>query len=178
MQKTMHRLIFFILMMLITVWLAACTTTLKPVYVLRHAEKGLGSDPDLTPAGQARAQELLRMLRNVTVNAIYSTDTKRTRQTAQPLATAKNLTIQIYSDLSIANTILSGSEEQVVVIVGHSHTVPELITAFGGTPPYTDIPGNEFDNLFFLIVKKTKKFGGGTDITTKVLHMKYGSVSD
>jgi hypothetical protein len=56
--------------------------------------------------------------------------------------------------------------------------VPELITAFGGTPPYTDVPGNEFDNLFLLIAKKTKKFGGGTDLKTKVLHMKYGSVSD
>ena len=57
MQKTMYRLIFVIFMMLITVWLAACSTTVKPVYLLRHAEKGLGSDPDLTPAGQARAQE-------------------------------------------------------------------------------------------------------------------------
>jgi broad specificity phosphatase PhoE len=178
MQKTMPRLILVILMVLIIVWLAACTTTVKPVYLLRHAEKGPGSDPDLTPAGQARAQELLRMLENVAVNAIYSTDTNRTRQTAQPLATGKNLTIQIYSGTSVANRILSGSKEQIAVIVGHSDTVPELITAFRGTPPYTHIPGNEFDNLFLLIVKKMKKFGSGTDITTKVLHMKYGSVSD
>ena len=117
------------------------------------------------------------MLGNVTVNAIYSTNTNRTRQTAQPLATGKSLTIQIYSDTSIANTILSGSNEQIAVIVGHSDTVPQLITAFGATPPYTYIPANQFDNLFLLIVKKTKKFGSGTDITTKLLHMKYGSVS-
>lgn len=74
--------------------------------------------------------------------------------------------------------ILSGPKEQIAVVVGHSNTVPDLITAFGGTPPFTHIPENEFDNLFLLIVKKMKKFGGGTDITTKVLHMKYGSVSD
>lgn len=178
MQKKMPRLIFVTLIVLIMVWLAACTTTIKPVYLLRHAEKGPGSDPDLTPAGQARAQELLRMLENVAVNTIYSTDTNRTRQTVQPLATGKSLTIQIYSGPSIANTILSGSKEQIAVIVGHSDTVPELIIAFGATPPYTHIPANEFDNLFLLIVKKTKKFGSGTDITTKVLHMKYGSVSE
>ena len=177
MQKSMPRGILVLLMLLITVWLSACATTVKPVYLLRHAEKGAGSDPDLTPAGQARAQEFLRVLGNVTVNAIYSTNTKRTRQTAQPLATAKSLTIQIYSDTSTANTILSGSNEQIAVIVGHSNTVPELITAFGATPPYTYIPEKEFDNLFLLIVKKTKKFGSGTDITTKLLHMKYGSVS-
>ena len=178
MQTILRPLTLITFMMFCMVSFTACTTTVKPVYLLRHAERGYGSDPDLTPAGQARAQELKRILEIVPVNAIYSTDTNRTRQTAQPLATAKNLTMQIYTDTSVANAILSGSEEKIYVILGHSNTVPQLITALGGTSPYVQIPGNEFDNLFLLIVKKKNKIGGGTTISTKVLHMKYGSVSN
>jgi len=178
MQKILRPLTLLCLMMFFTVWSVACYTTVKPVYLLRHAERGSGPDPDLTPAGHARAQELKRMLKNVPVTAIFSTDTNRTRQTAQPLATDKNLTIQIYSGTSVVDTILSGSEENIYLVLGHSDTVPDLINALRGTPPYAQIPNNEFDNLFLLIVKKKKTFGGGTSITTKVLHMKYGSASD
>jgi hypothetical protein len=38
--------------------LTACTTAVTPVYLVRHAEKGTGTNPDLTPVGQARAHEL------------------------------------------------------------------------------------------------------------------------
>lgn len=178
MQTILRPLALITFMMFCMVSFTACTTTVKPVYLLRHAERGYGSNPDLTPAGLARAQELKRILEDVPVNAIYSTDTNRTRQTAEPLSTAKNLTIQIYNGTSVANSILSGSEEKIYVVLGHSNTVPQLITALGGTPPYPQIPGNEFDNLFLLIVKKKKKFGGGISITAKVLHMKYGSTTN
>ncbi len=178
MNTKWHSFILIILILFSTFGFAACTTTVKPVYILRHAERGYGLDPDLTPEGQARAEELRRILENVPVTAIYSTNTNRTRQTAQPLAAAKNLTIQIYSGTTVADTILSGSDENIYVVLGHSETVPQLITAFGGTPPYAQIPGNEFDNLFLLIVKKKKSSDGGTTISTRVLHMKYGSVTN
>jgi broad specificity phosphatase PhoE len=178
MRRLKTRLHLLTLMILCTAFFTGCTTTVTPVYLLRHAEKGYGTDPNLTPAGQARAEELRRILENVFVAAVYSTDTNRTRQTAQPLAAHKGLTTVIYSDSSVAGTILAHHEEQIVVVVGHSNTVPQLITAFGGTTPYSLIPGNEFDNLFLLIVEEEKGFGSGTVRKTKVFHMKYGAVSN
>src|SRR5437773_8048647 len=66
-------------------------TFLRPVttvIVVRHAEKNIepaNPDPDLSPAGQARAQELARMFGDAGVNAIYATQFKRTQQTVKPL---------------------------------------------------------------------------------------------
>src|SRR5688572_20712788 len=59
------------------------------VILIRHAEKNIepnNPDPELSPAGQARAQELVRMFGNTGVGAIYVTQYKRTQQTVKPLA--------------------------------------------------------------------------------------------
>src|SRR5438132_12240842 len=58
------------------------------VILVRHAEKVIdpnNNDPDLSLAGQARAQELARMFGDAGVNAIYATQYKRTQQTVKPL---------------------------------------------------------------------------------------------
>src|SRR5438067_11607217 len=59
------------------------------VILIRHAEKVIdpnNADPDLSPAGQARAQELVRMFGDAGINAIYATQYKRTQQTVKLLA--------------------------------------------------------------------------------------------
>src|SRR3989454_12480696 len=59
------------------------------VILIRHAEKVIdpnNADPDLSPAGQTRAQELVRMFGDAGINAIYATQYKRTQQTVKPLA--------------------------------------------------------------------------------------------
>ena len=65
-----------------------------PVLVLvRHADKAAqpADDPPLTAAGAKRAQDLAAALRNAGVTAIITTQLRRTRETAQPLATALGL---------------------------------------------------------------------------------------
>ena len=74
--------------------------TAKPkaitVYVVRHAEKGPLTDPQqpneqpLSEAGLLRAGALATELRNAPIVAVYSTDTKRTRDTGTPVATARS----------------------------------------------------------------------------------------
>lgn len=175
-RKTHYGLAALLLLCSILV-LTNCSTTVTSVYLLRHAEKGFGIDPDLTDDGEDRAQELVRVLKNVNLDAVYSTNYKRTRQTAQPLADDKNLSLNLYNDASVANAIMSNHEKGTVVVVGHSNTVPGLIEAFGGNAPYVLIPDKEFDNMFLLIVKKETQLGRQTGRSAKVLHMKYGAVS-
>ena len=65
--------------------------------MVRHAETtGSGSNPNLSVDGQSRANRLSQMLEKVNLNAIYSTNYNRTKQTAQPAATAKGITITTY----------------------------------------------------------------------------------
>ncbi|CAG0939705.1 partial 2,3-bisphosphoglycerate-dependent phosphoglycerate mutase, partial [Candidatus Brocadiaceae bacterium] len=62
--------------------------------IIRHAEKeSTGSDPNLTVDGISRAEELKRILGNISINAVYSTTYNRTKQTVAPLATAKGITV-------------------------------------------------------------------------------------
>src|SRR5690242_8447292 len=68
---------------------------LTTIILVRHAEKNTDpavKDPELTPAGTARAQALAQMLMKSGVTAIYTTPYARTRSTAAPLATALKLT--------------------------------------------------------------------------------------
>jgi broad specificity phosphatase PhoE len=64
------------------------------VFIVRHAEKADDSkDADLSEAGRARAEALANMLRDSKISVIYTTEFKRTQQTAAPLAKTLGLTI-------------------------------------------------------------------------------------
>lgn len=121
------------------------------IYLVRHAEKLAGQDPDLSPRGQERARHLAAMLRRAGIAAIFSTDTARTRQTAAPLAQQTGLTVQLYDPLAPLALVekvrgLGGA----VLVVGHSNTLPELVKLFGGVPGAA-IADDEFDRLYQLL---------------------------
>ncbi|HEX5113445.1 MAG TPA: phosphoglycerate mutase family protein, partial [Saprospiraceae bacterium] len=99
--------------------------------LVRHAETtGSGSNPNLSVDGQARATRLSQMLDKANLNAVYSSNFKRTMQTAQPTATAKGLSVSIYDPTdpgNIAAQVLHNYPLGAVLIVGHSNTIPELL---------------------------------------------------
>jgi len=138
--------------------------------LVRHAETtGVGSNPGLSSAGQARAMELRRILDNVALHAVYSTNLNRTIQTAEPTSSAQGLTITTYDpfapDALIDNTLVD-YQEGIVLVVGHSNTTPALLNVMVGTNTYSDIPETEYDNLFVVYVSEKGR--------AKVVHMKYG----
>ena len=131
------------------------------IYIVRHAEKGTNSptDPDLSAAGQARALVLKDSLNKVPVAAIYSTNYKRTQQTAAPTATVKSLNPVIYdsNDLkALADKILKDNLNQTVLIVGHSNTVLETIEAFQAQRPVAVVNDSEYNYLFKVTLKENK----------------------
>jgi broad specificity phosphatase PhoE len=142
------------------------------VILVRHAEKIIdpnNSDPDLSPAGQARAQEIVRIFGDTGINAIYATQYKRTQQTVKPLADKLGLPINQVNSKSTADLltqIRSQNSGQTIFIAGHNNTVPEIIAALGG-PTFPTIPETEFDNLYIVTVYRTGK--------AKVVKLKYGS---
>ena len=143
------------------------------VILVRHAEKKVvppeNKDPDISPAGQARADELVSMFGGAGIGAIYVSQYKRTQQTAKPLADKLGLPVtqvDARNTADLVKQIRAGAAGQVVFVVGHNNTVPELIAALGG-PKLPIIPETEYDNLFILTIQ--------SDGTAKLLKLKYGS---
>jgi broad specificity phosphatase PhoE len=143
------------------------------IILVRHAEKAIvppeNKDPDLSVAGQARAQELARMFGDAGIKAIYATQFKRTQQTVKPLADKLGLTatqFEAKKTTELVKQIREQNAGQVIFIAGHNNTVPEIIGALGG-PKLPIIPETEFDNLYILTL--------ASDGTATLLKLKYGS---
>ena len=109
-------------------------------YLLRHAEKQTGDNPELTAQGQKRAGRVAKLLLLTDIQAVYSTDYQRTRQTAEPIAQVKNLPVQLYNPKPLkqfAQKLIDLNEN--AIIVGHSNTTPELVNLLSGhTVPAMD----------------------------------------
>ena len=155
-------------------YFATFSRPVTTVIVVRHAEKNIepsNPDPDLSPAGQARALELARMFGDAGVNAIYATQFKRTQQTVKPLADRLGLTANVLASKDtqeLVRQILTSHRGQTIFVAGHNNTVPEIVAALGGGN-FPVIPENEFDNMFIVTVYR---FG-----RAKVVKLKFGNAS-
>jgi phosphohistidine phosphatase SixA len=143
--------------------------------LVRHAEKKIvppeNKDPDISPAGVARAEELARMFGGSGITAIYATQWKRTQQTVKPLADKVGLQVtQVESAKTpeLVKQLRARKPGEVIFIAGHNNSVPEIIAALGG-PQLPIIPETEFDNLYILTVQ--------SDGSAKLLKLKYGNSS-
>jgi broad specificity phosphatase PhoE len=134
----------------------------KAVFVVRHAEKVSDTDERLTDAGRARAVRLAQMLKDAGIGAVYATDTERARDTAKPLADALKLKVAIYdtgggmSGKVDARAFVAALRKEhpsdVVLIVGHSNTIPDLLKNLGCAGEIK-IAAAEYDNLFLVVPK-------------------------
>ncbi len=131
------------LLVLAALCLAGCTSTpvrdnAAATYLLvRHAEKDVrvASDPPLTADGQARAERLVTLLAGTPLDAIYSSPTRRTRQTAASVAHAKGLDIVDYDPRdadAFAKRLRSEHPTGTVLVIGHSDTLPPLARVLCG----------------------------------------------
>jgi phosphohistidine phosphatase SixA len=130
------------------------------IVLVRHAEKAAApsDDPPLTAAGVKRAQALAAALRDAGVTAIITTQLRRTRETAQPLANALSLTPEVVpvgageagAHAEAVAAAVRRNVGGVVLVVGHSDTIPAIIAALGG-PRLPDICESVFSHLFVLL---------------------------
>ena len=137
----------------------ATASAQSTVFVVRHAERAdagaaaamMATDPDLSETGKARAQSLAAALRDAGIAAIYTTQYKRTQQTAEPLAKAlgiQPLTVQSrdLADLVQKLKAVGGN----ALVVGHSNSVGEIISALGVADP-VKLGEDDYDNLFVVV---------------------------
>ncbi|TVR55453.1 MAG: histidine phosphatase family protein [Gemmatimonadales bacterium] len=139
------------------------------ILLVRHAERAPepADDPGLTSTGVERAQALARLLGDAPIHRIYSTRTRRTLETAGPLAEALGLEVEFYdsSDLDgLARELIAQPGSHLVV--GHSNTTPDLVRALGGETHGPIVEAWEYDRLYVLTP--------GTDGSMGTLLLRYG----
>ena len=123
-------------------------------YFIRHAEKVDDSkNPDLSEHGLKRANQWNTILADVHFDEIYTTDFKRTIQTAAPTATAKNIKTKIYDlkDLNIDN-FKNETLNKKVLIVGHSNSIPKFVNQVIKYNLFPDIEDTVFGNLYVITI--------------------------
>lgn len=144
--------------------------TVTTFILVRHAETtGIGSNPELSASGQARAEVLRRALENVPLVAVFSTNFNRTMQTVQPIADDKQLTINAYDPFNLdpfVDGIIANHHAETVLVVGHSNTTPSLLNVLVGANVYSDLPESAYDNLYIVTVFEKGR--------AEVVHLKYG----
>lgn len=145
------------------------------LFAVRHAEKGPGSDPGLTPEGVRRAEALATLLGATELAAIYSTEYRRCRETVAPLAAARGIGVTVveacdpHGQLAAVRALPPGS---AAVICGHANTIPSVITALGGTVPDLlggMIPESRYDRVHAITLAP-----GGDPSRTRVHTLRYG----
>lgn len=107
-----------------------------PVFLMRHLpSEEQEADPALTAPGRAAAQRLSERLAEMEIGAIFVTDTRRARQTAEPLAERFGLTPIPYDPRDPAGLAKEVRDAGVpALVIGHSNTIPDLAVRFGAAP--------------------------------------------
>ncbi|MGI9236948.1 MAG: phosphoglycerate mutase family protein [Woeseiaceae bacterium] len=178
-RRRRRRLQVIVIYTLIAVGLAwffesQATTT---VIFVRHAEKEAlpAEDPGLSVAGERRAIELARQLVDadvvpgIGVDAIYSTPFRRTVETAKPVADALDLQIMTYdaADTEIfLESVIRDYKGKIILVVGHSNTVPQMIGNMGASKNVPPIAEAEYDNIYLVSIPWFGK--------TKTIRLRYG----
>lgn len=160
------------------------TEPITTVILVRHAEKASSptDDPPLTPAGEARAQSLVRVVGESGISALYATQYLRTQKTVEPLAAHLGLSVtrvQSGEIAEFANRVLSEHSGQTLLISAHSNTVPQYVEAFGAEslcPGLNQldesqecrIPEDQYDDLVIVTVSGNE---------AKALRLTYGEPS-
>lgn len=120
------------------------------IYLVRHAEKVADgtSDPALTAEGEARAAWIADYMADKGLKAVYSTNYKRTRDTAAPSSATAGVEIQLYDPRKLQEFAESlKSLEGPVLVVGHSNTTPILAGLLVGEK-YEELDESIYDHIY------------------------------
>jgi len=130
-------------------------------YLIRHAEKlridKTDKNPNLNFNGYKRAEAWKDVFSDVPFDAIYSTDYNRTKLTAKPTATSKNLPILLYNpNMMYSEAFQNNTKGKTVLVVGHSNTTNVFVNKILGIEKYNEINDNNNSNLYIVTISNGK----------------------
>jgi broad specificity phosphatase PhoE len=134
---------------------------LTTYYLIRHAEKDRSDpsdkNPDLSKKGRQRAMNWSNIFDQFRIDAVYSTNYKRTIHTARYVANAKKLSIKTYDPFEIDyEQFFEDTKGKNVLIIGHSNTIPGFANKLIGDEIYGDIDDQNNANLYIVTLDDSK----------------------
>lgn len=166
--------LFFLMFAFGLAWFFESQATTTVIFV-RYADRaaGDGENPGLSPAGQARAEELARVLADVDVvagvDAIFASQYRYTQETADPLARRLRLPVQVVDVTDVKGLLrklLRDYKGKVVLVVTHTEPLPVLIRELHGSKKVPAMAPDEYDNLYVVSIPWYGK--------VKTLRLRYG----
>ncbi|SHG36866.1 Histidine phosphatase superfamily (branch 1) [Salegentibacter echinorum] len=126
-------------------------------YFIRHAEKDTtdsgNKDPKLTEAGLKRAENWAKTFKDIDFDLIYTSDYKRTKNTAKPIAQAQNKELNFFDTEKLnSKKFQQETENKTVLVVGHSNLNPEWVNYILGKEKYDDLEESVYGSLFIVTI--------------------------
>jgi broad specificity phosphatase PhoE len=142
------------------------------IILVRHAERNAGMSPDvlLSPPGEERARQLARVLKDANIQAIFTTEVRRTQQTAEPTAQQFHLQLVVIPQKDVdalVSRLQALPDDQTVLVVGHANTVPLVVERLGATVPA--LSDTEYDRMVILVTRGKAK--------PAILTLRYGEAA-
>jgi phosphohistidine phosphatase SixA len=135
----------------------------KTIILVRHAEKDTAPtadkvDPELTAQGVERAKRLVKTIKRYKPGAVYSTNFKRTQNTAAPVASWRKVAVEAYDPRKLPEIVarVLTSKYKRHLIVGHNNTTPALANLFINEEKYKTLPESDYGKIFIIKLKKGK----------------------
>lgn len=130
------------------------TKTISTYYLIRHAEKDRTinvTDPTLTAEGEKRAENWTKVFSKIKLDAVYSTDYMRTKKTVANISKSHNLKTIIYdpNNLNIED-FKQETNGQIVLIAGHSNTIPQFVNLLIGYKKYEDMADDDNASMYLV----------------------------
>lgn len=140
------------------------------LFLVRHAEKSApNGDVPLSAEGRRRAALLAAMLRDAGVDRIYTTEMKRTKETAGPLERQLGVgaeAVPVEDVAALVKRLRALAPGSAALVVNHSGTLPRIVQGLGGAiEPFSE---DEYDRLLIVTLAgdgparvATLRFGPG-----------------
>ena len=152
----------YILLVLGIAWFFQQQATTTILFV-RHADVDaavpLTDDPPLTERGRERAKLLADFLAEVdvvsSVDAIYATTAKRTRETAAPLAERLGQRLNIddpYQVERLIRRLFRDRKGKITLVVADADVIPALIAELHGKNPLPEFGPMDYSDLYVVTV--------------------------
>jgi broad specificity phosphatase PhoE len=159
---------FFLFVFVMSTSLTLAQDETTTYYFIRHAEKdrsdATNKNPSLTEQGLKRAQDWATILKDVELDAVYSTNYNRTQQTAAPTAKHHSLEVLDYDPRTLySEKFKTATQGKTVLIVGHSNTTPAFVNTILKERKYENIDDHNNGNLYIVTL-------AGDTKTMQLLH--------
>jgi phosphohistidine phosphatase SixA len=142
-------------------WFFELQATTTVIFV-KHADTDgaiAGSDPPLNGLGRQRAELLADVLQDIDVvagvDAIYTSESRRTQQTAAPLAARLKLDVNIADPQDVVNfmaQVLHDHKGRIVLVVTDADEIAPLVAELHGSKRVPPIASDEYDNIYVVSI--------------------------